>query len=78
METKQSANVVYFAKGWGFAEIEADGTAVYLHYKEILERKILHEGDKILCFVEASGHPKNPFKATQIELVQIASKAVRS
>lgn len=74
METKQSAVVLFFNKGWGFAELES-GTAVFLHYTEIAQRKILHEGDKILCFVEPSGHPKNPYKATQIELVQLAPKA---
>lgn len=77
--SKQSAVVLFFNKGWGFAESEADRTAVYLHYTEIVGRKILHEGDRILCFIEPSGHAKNPFKATQIELVQIAAqKAVQS
>jgi cold shock CspA family protein len=78
MESKQSAIVLFFDKGWGFAELEADRTGVYLHYTEIIGRKILHEGDKILCFVEPSGHPKNPFKATQIELVLVPKAEVRS
>jgi cold shock CspA family protein len=78
MTMKQSATVLFFNKGWGFAELDADRTGVYIHYTEIAGRKILHEGDKVLCFVEPSGHPKNPFKATQVELVQIAPKAVQS
>jgi cold shock CspA family protein len=74
---KQSATVLFFNKGWGFAELDADRTAVYIHYTEILGRKILHEGDKILCFVVPNSHPKNPFKGTQVELV-LAPKAVQS
>jgi len=73
MQPKQSATVLFFDKGWGFAEIESDRTAVYLHYTEVLGRKILRAGDNILCNVVPSGHAKNPFRATQIELVLVSA-----
>jgi cold shock CspA family protein len=77
METKQQATVLFFQKGWGFAELDTDPTAIYLHHSDILGRKLLHEHDRISCFVEPSGHPKNPLRARQIELVEAAPKAVR-
>ncbi len=69
METKQSATVMFYAKGWGFAELDTDRTAVYPHHSDIIGRKVLREGDRILCHVGPSGHPTNPFRAREIELL---------
>lgn len=76
MDTKQSATVLFFQKGWGFAELDSDRRALYLHYTDVADRKVLHAGDKILCNVECSGNAKNPFRGRNIELVQVATKAV--
>jgi cold shock CspA family protein len=79
METlRQSAIVAHFAKGWGFAELETTRSAIFIHHSDIIGRTILHEGDRIVCTVEPSGHPRNPFRGRNIELIQPASKAVRS
>ena len=81
MDTKQSATVMFYSKGWGFAELDTDRTAVYLHHSDIIGRKVLREGDRILCHVGPSGHPTNPFRAREIELLSaiagVASKAVQ-
>jgi cold shock CspA family protein len=81
MDKKQSATVMFYEKGWGFAEIDGTRTAVYLHHSDIIERKVLREGDRILCHVGPSGHPTNPFRAREIELLSAvagaAAKAVQ-
>lgn len=69
---KQSATVLFFNKGWGFAELDSDRTALYVHHSDVAGQKVLHAGDKIVCTVESSGSAKNPFRGRQIELVQMA------
>jgi cold shock CspA family protein len=76
MSTKLYATVLFFQKGWGFAELDTDRTAIYLHHSDIIGRKLLHENDRITCFVEPSGHPKNPLRARQIELTTTAQVVV--
>jgi cold shock CspA family protein len=76
MSMKMYATVLVFQRGWGFAELDTDRTAVYLHHSDIIGRKLLHENDRITCFVEPSGHPKNPLRARQIELIATAPVVV--
>lgn len=76
MEAKQSATVMFYAKGWGFAGLDTDRTAVYLHHSDIIGRKVLREGDRILCHVGPSGHPTNPFRGREIELVSAVGAPV--
>jgi hypothetical protein len=75
---KQLAVVLFFNKGWGFAELQSDRTSVFLHHTDIASKKILHEGDIISCVVAPNDHPKHPFRGTLIEIVDpvnIAPKA---
>jgi cold shock CspA family protein len=73
---KQYATVTFFERGWGFAELDSNRTSLYLHHSDIASRVVLHSGDKIACTVEPSGHPKNPFRGRNIELVRPDSEAV--
>jgi cold shock CspA family protein len=77
---KQLAVVLFFNKGYGFAELRSDRSSIFLHHSDIIGKKILHEGDVVACFVVPNNHPKHPFKATEIELVEpveVVSTAVQ-